>query len=59
MRAGGDLFEVRAADATGVHSYKQFSRTDLWDGNGFQADIVDAAVYRRQHGCGGGMRLLV
>ena len=52
MRAGGNLFQVRAADAAGVHADQQLSGADLRDGNGLEADVIDAAVNRGQHGRG-------
>ncbi|HWO35246.1 MAG TPA: hypothetical protein VNO32_41160, partial [Candidatus Acidoferrum sp.] len=47
MRAGGNFFKVRATDAAGVHSHEQLPRADLWNRNGFQADVIYAAVNRR------------
>jgi hypothetical protein len=34
-----------------MYAKQQLSGADLWNGNGFQADIVHSAVNRRQHGC--------
>jgi hypothetical protein len=57
MRAGGDLLQVRATDATGVHSNQHFSWADLGNWNGLEADIVDAAVHRSLHGRGDRMQM--
>jgi len=51
VRAGGNLLEIGAADAAGVHPEQQFSRTYFGDGNRFQTDVVHAAIHGRQHSC--------
>ena len=59
MRAGGDFFQIRAANAAGVHAQQQLSGADLWNRNSLQADVIYSAVNRRQHGGGDRMRLVV
>src|ERR1700683_3226788 len=51
MRTSGDLFQIRAANPASMNAKQQFSSADLWNGNGFQADIVQSAVNRGQHSC--------
>ena len=55
MRTGGNLLEISAADAAGVDPNQDFSRTDLWDWDGLQPDVVNPAIHRRLHGCGDGL----
>src|SRR5258706_7120008 len=50
MRAGSNLLEVRATDAAGMHAKQQLSRSDLRNGNGFEADVVCTAVDGGEHG---------
>jgi hypothetical protein len=50
VRSGGDLFQIGAADATGVDADEQLSGADLRDRYGFQTDVVDSPVNRSQHG---------
>ena len=57
MRAGGDFLQIGAADSAGMHPHQQFAGADLGNGNRFQANVVHAAIHRRQHG--GRNRLLV
>ena len=56
MGAGGNLLEVGAANAAGMDADEHLSGTDLRDGDGFEADIIDAAVDGGLHGGGDGMR---
>ena len=48
--SGGDFFEVGAADAAGVDFDQDFAGGDFGDGDGFEADVVDAAIDGGQHG---------
>ncbi len=52
MRASGNFFEVGAADSTGVHADEHFTGANRGDGDGFEADIVHAAVNGGLHGRG-------
>ena len=54
VRTGGNLLQIGAADAAGVHPNQDFARADLRNRNGLQADVVDAAIDRRLHGRGDG-----
>jgi hypothetical protein len=55
MGTGRDLLEIGAADATSVDSNQDFSRADPWNRDRLQADVVDAVINRRLHGCGQGL----
>jgi hypothetical protein len=55
VRSGGDFFEVSATDAAGVDFEQKFARADGGDWNGFEANIIDAAVHSGKHGGGDGM----
>ena len=35
MRAGGYLFQIRAANPASMNAKQQLSGADLWNGNGF------------------------
>jgi hypothetical protein len=59
MGAGGDLFQVGAANAAGMHSDQQFSGGNLRNGNSFHTDVVDAAVNGCEHGCGNRLAALL
>ncbi len=48
--SGGDFLEVGAADAAGVDFDQDFAGADFGDGDGFEADVVDAAIDGGQHG---------
>jgi len=50
VRAGRNLLEVGAANAAGVNADKEFSWADSGDRNGFEADVVYAAIDRSLHG---------
>ena len=52
MRSGGDLLQVRSADAAGVHAHQQLARRDFGHRNGFQPYVVLSAINRRLHGGG-------
>ena len=52
VRAAVDLLEVGAADAAGVDLDEHFAGADLGDGDGLDADVVDAAIDGGAHGCG-------
>jgi hypothetical protein len=60
VRAGGNLLQVSAADAAGMHSDEQLARADGGDGHGFQADVIAAAIDSGQHvrGQGSSSRLV-
>jgi hypothetical protein len=58
VRAGGDFLQISAADSAGVHSHQQFATANLWDWDGLHANVVHAAVDRRQHG-GGNLLLFI
>ena len=47
-----DFFDVGGADAADGDSDEQFVRADLRDGNGFEAEVVDAAINDGAHGFG-------
>jgi hypothetical protein len=47
---GRDFLQVGAANSAAVHSQQQFAGTDLGHGNGFETNIIHAAVDRRLHG---------
>src|ERR1019366_3292984 len=55
MRTGGNLLEIGAADAAGVDPDQDFSWADLRNRDGFQPNVVHAAINRRLHGGGDGM----
>ena len=55
--ACGKLLEVSAANATGVNADEHFSRSNGWDRDGLEADVVYAPVDRSLHGRGNGMRM--
>ena len=57
MGAGGNLFEVGAADAAGVNANQHLAGADRWDRDSFQANIVYAAVDGGLHGRGNGSRV--
>jgi len=59
MRPGSDFFEIGAANAAGVNANQNLSGSDLRDGDGFEADVVYAAINRRPHGCGDRERPIV
>src|SRR5262249_42134469 len=44
-RAGGNLLQVCAADAAGMHADQHFPGADLRDRNGLEADIVLPAIH--------------
>jgi hypothetical protein len=46
---GGNLFKVGTADATAMHSQKNFTVANLRDCNGLQPNVIDAAVNRSSH----------
>jgi hypothetical protein len=50
MGAGRDFLEVGTADAAGMDADQHFAGANLRDGDGFKADVVDAAVDRSLHG---------
>src|SRR5947209_1319754 len=50
MRAGGDLFQIGATDAAGVHADEKLAQADLRNGNGFDAHVVLAVVDGSLHG---------
>jgi hypothetical protein len=50
MRSSGNLLEVGAANAAGVYTQQKFPGAYLGDRDGFQANIVDAAVNSGKHG---------
>lgn len=52
VRACGNLFEIGAADSTGVHADEHFPGADGGDGYGFEADVVQAAIDRCLHSRG-------
>src|SRR5262249_26858153 len=49
MRTRHNLFQVGAADAAGMHADQYLSSADFRDGNGFQANIVLAAIHGGLH----------
>jgi len=59
MRPGSDFLEIGAANAAGVNANQNLSGSDLRDGDGFEADVVYAAINRRPHGCGDRERPIV
>lgn len=52
MRACGNLFEVSAANAAGMHAHEHFSGADCWNGHYLKADVIDPAVDGGLHSCG-------
>ena len=50
--SGMDFLEIGAAHAAGVDADEQFAGADAGDGNGFESDVVDAAVYGGEHSRG-------
>jgi hypothetical protein len=46
VRAGRNFLEVGAADAASMHTEKEFAWTDFGNRNGFEADVVLAAIDR-------------
>jgi hypothetical protein len=57
MRACGNLFEVGAANAAGMDADQHFAGADFGDGDGLDADVVDAAVDGGLHGRGDRVRI--
>lgn len=55
VRTGSDLLQVGTANAAGMNAKQQFAGADFWNGDGFEADVVHAAVDCRKHGCGDGL----
>lgn len=55
VRSGRNLLEVCAADTAGMHADEKFSGADGGDWDGFEADVVNAAVDRGLHGRGNQM----
>jgi hypothetical protein len=51
VRSGSDFFEVGTADAAGVNPEQQFAHADLWNGDSFEANVIDATIDCGQH-CG-------
>ncbi len=50
MRAGGNFLQIGAADSASVHPHQQFAGADRGHRDGLQANVVHAAIHRRQHG---------
>ena len=53
--ACGNLLEVGAADAAGVDADEHLAGADRGDGDGFEADVVHAAIHGGLHGCWDGL----
>src|SRR5512146_361664 len=49
VRAGGNLLEVSAADAAGMHADEEFAGTNPRDWDGLHADVVDAVINGGKH----------
>jgi hypothetical protein len=49
-----DFFDVRRADAANGDFDEEFVRADARDGDGFEAEVVDAAINDGAHGFGDG-----
>lgn len=49
-----DFFDVGGADAADGDLDQQFIRADARDGDGFEAQVVDAAINNGAHGLGNG-----
>jgi len=56
MGAGGDLLQISAANTAGMDADENFARTNLRDGNGFQANVFFAVINSSMHGAGNGLR---
>src|SRR5689334_3359047 len=48
-RSGGDLLQIRAADAAGVNPNQNFTGIDLRNRNGFKTHIVPPSIHGRLH----------
>jgi hypothetical protein len=55
VRSGGNFLEVGAADPAGVNFQQKFAGTDGGNGNGFEANVIHAAVDGGTHGRWNGM----
>ena len=49
-----DFFDVGGADAADGDLHQQFIGADARDGDGFEAEVVDAAINDGAHGFGDG-----
>ena len=58
VRTRRDLLEVSATNTARVHAQQQFPSAKRGHGNGFQANVIDTAINRRQHSGGNFLDLI-